>query len=125
MMMRIGHILRARLGVKENIEGQVIGLRSLLRHVEKNPSRLKEPFYDLLSEVLISQRDLQNELERSNSILSAEVTEARKRIRKTLRTNAAENSSRALYSSERVEQLIDKIRVNPTPCTCGTDLGRL
>ena len=98
---------------KENIEGQVIGLRSLLRHVKKNPSRLIEPFYDLLHEVLVSQKDLQKELENSNSILSAEVTKARKQIRKTLRTNTAENSSRALYSSERVEQLIDKIRVNP------------
>jgi hypothetical protein len=101
------------LRAKENIEGQVIGLRSLLRHVKNDPSRLTQPFYDLLSEVLVSHRDLQDELDCSESILSVEITEARKRIRKALRTNAAENSTRALYSSERVEQLIDSIRVNP------------
>lgn len=94
----------------DNLSGQIEGLRSLLRHVVGDRPTLKQPFADLLAEVLQAQIQLKAELDETEAALLREVSSSRARVRRAMRAGPdMDNLLDEQFSLKNAEAVIDSV----------------
>eukprot|EP00940_MAST-03C_sp_MAST-3C-sp2_P001333 g1333.t1 len=105
------HLARTERKVAmDNLSGQIEGLRSLLRHVVGDRPTLKQPFADLLAEVLQAQIQLKSELDETEAALLREVSSSRARVRRAMRAGPdMDNLLDEQFSLKNAEAVIDSV----------------